>query len=186
MKCDISHIVAEAVGLHLHRHIFDNPSFIFMQYLGKVSRIIDWHPLSFLIGSVGYSWDATVGERRGSLCSLPLSHFFRFFSFQPQLGFSSCIIISGGFRGGAPGARPPYSPKFSRFHAVFRKIWQNRMLAPPLEGWRPLLRGILDPPLIITHNIHLFSEKRLVKKELWKSQRNNSNLLSIFVLKSIY
>ena len=22
------------------------------------------------------------------------------------------------------------------------------MLAPPLEGWRPLLRGILDPPLV--------------------------------------
>ena len=37
-------------------------------------------------------------------------------------------------------------PKFSQFHAVFRKIWQNHMLPPP-EGWRPLLRGILDPPL---------------------------------------
>ena len=24
-----------------------------------------------------------------------------------------------------------YGPKFSQFHAVFRKIWQNRMLAPP-------------------------------------------------------
>ena len=40
---------------------------------------------------------------------------------------------SGGYRGG----RSPYSPKFSQFHAVFRKIWQNHMLAPPLEGWRP-------------------------------------------------
>ena len=46
------------------------------------------------------------------------------------------------------GARPPYGPKFSQFHAVFHKIWQNHMLAPPLEGWRPLLRGILDQPLI--------------------------------------
>ena len=28
------------------------------------------------------------------------------------------------------------------------KIWQNRMLAPPLlESWRPLLGEILDPPL---------------------------------------
>ena len=27
---------------------------------------------------------------------------------------------------------PPYGPKFSQFHAVFRKIWQNHMLAPPL------------------------------------------------------
>ena len=25
----------------------------------------------------------------------------------------------------------PYGPKFSQFHAVFRKIWQNHMLAPP-------------------------------------------------------
>ena len=30
----------------------------------------------------------------------------------------------------------------------FGKIWQNRMLAPLLEGWRPHLGEILDPPLI--------------------------------------
>ena len=44
--------------------------------------------------------------------------------------------------GGAPG-HPP-GPKCSQFHAVFLKIicWRT-----PLEGWRPLLRGILDPPL---------------------------------------
>ena len=43
--------------------------------------------------------------------------------------------------GGAHPARaPPRGPKFSQFHAVFRKIWQNHMLAPlPPEGWRPLL-----------------------------------------------
>ena len=41
---------------------------------------------------------------------------------------------SGGLRGGGvPGACPPYSPKFSQFHAVFCKIWQNHMFAPP---WR--------------------------------------------------
>ena len=28
---------------------------------------------------------------------------------------------------------PPWASKFFRFHAVFRKIWQNRMLAPPGE-----------------------------------------------------
>ena len=36
--------------------------------------------------------------------------------------------------GGARGARPPWAPKFFRFHAVFRKIWQYRMLAPPPPG----------------------------------------------------
>ena len=51
---------------------------------------------------------------------------------------------------GAQGTRappPPRGPKFFRFHAVFGKIWQNRMLAPPLGSWRPLLGEILDPPL---------------------------------------
>ena len=40
----------------------------------------------------------------------------------------------GGREGRAP---PPWEPKFFRFHAVFRKFWQNRMLAPPLGSWRP-------------------------------------------------
>ena len=51
--------------------------------------------------------------------------------------------------GGARRVRP----NFSQFHAVFHKIWQNHMLAPPLECWRPLLRGILDPPLVCVANI---------------------------------
>ena len=42
---------------------------------------------------------------------------------------------------------PSPRPKFFQFHAVFGKIWQNRMLAPPLGSWRPLLGEILDPPL---------------------------------------
>ena len=60
--------------------------------------------------------------------------------------------ISGGSKGG---------PKFFQFHAVYGKIWQNRMLAPcplwrvgalpPLEGWRPHLWKFLDPPLLIYH-----------------------------------
>ena len=45
--------------------------------------------------------------------------------------------------GGAQGARAPRlpplpAPKFFRFHAVFGKIWQNHMLAPPLGSWPPL------------------------------------------------
>ena len=30
-------------------------------------------------------------------------------------------------------ARPPWGSKFFQFHAVFGKIWQNRMLVPPGE-----------------------------------------------------
>ena len=41
--------------------------------------------------------------------------------------------------GGAQGARapPPWAPKFFQFHAVFRNIWQNRMLAPPPPRGNP-------------------------------------------------
>ena len=73
-------------------------------------------------------------------------------------------IHSGGFRGGAPGARPPTAQNFLNFMPFFCKIWQNHMLAPPLEGWRPLLWGILDPPLIyLTKYRTLFiSQHRLI------------------------
>ena len=47
---------------------------------------------------------------------------------------------------GAP-ATPP-QPKIFSISCSFGDIfWQNRMLAPSLEGWRHLLREILDPPL---------------------------------------
>ena len=32
---------------------------------------------------------------------------------------------------------PPYGPKFSQFHAVFQKIWQNHMLASSPRGLSP-------------------------------------------------
>ena len=38
--------------------------------------------------------------------------------------------------GGSKGI-DPWGSKFFQFHAVFGKIWRNRMLVPPLEGWRP-------------------------------------------------
>ena len=65
----------------------------------------------------------------------------------PQGG---CLVPVGGqwrIWGGRAWRVPPHGPKFSQFHAVFCKIWQNHMLAPPPEGWRPLLWGILDLPL---------------------------------------
>ena len=34
-------------------------------------------------------------------------------------------------RGEPPARAPPHGPKFSQFHAVFWKIWQNHMLVPP-------------------------------------------------------
>ena len=53
--------------------------------------------------------------------------------------------------------RPP-GPKFSQFHAVFRKIWQNHMLAPPP------LQGILDPPLLLP----IYTERKgKAKKYIW-------------------
>ena len=54
---------------------------------------------------------------------------------------------SGGSKGGRRGRAPPGS-KFFQFHAVFGKIRQIRMLAPPLGSWRPLLGEILDPLLM--------------------------------------
>ena len=41
--------------------------------------------------------------------------------------------ISGGSRG-CSRCPPQYSPKFSKFHAVFRKIGQNCMLPSPRVG----------------------------------------------------
>ena len=45
--------------------------------------------------------------------------------------------------------KPPSGPKFSQFHAVFSEILiKSYVGVPPAEGWRPLLQGILDPPLL--------------------------------------
>ena len=44
-------------------------------------------------------------------------------------------------RGGAGDAPPPRGSKFFRFHAVFGKFWQNRMLVPPPGELAPPPRG---------------------------------------------
>ena len=55
---------------------------------------------------------------------------------------------SGGFRVAHPARPPPPTVQnfldFMQFFGKFDKIicWR-----PPPEGWRPLLQGILDPPL---------------------------------------
>ena len=61
-----------------------------------------------------------------------------------ELWQQTSTFASRGSKGSARDA--PRGPKFFQFHAVFGKIWQNRMLAPP-GSWRPLLGEILDPPL---------------------------------------
>ena len=68
-----------------------------------------------------------------------LSNYLRERPHDKSLGHSKCPLqrkhwcseCSGGSKGGGdPG------PKFSQFHAVFWKFWQNRMLES-LEGWPP-------------------------------------------------
>ena len=49
---------------------------------------------------------------------------------------------------------PPWGSKFFQFHAVFGKIWQNRVWVPPLGSWCPLLGEILDPPLHVHTHTH--------------------------------
>ena len=49
---------------------------------------------------------------------------------QVELYWKAVDVCSGGSKG-ARGTRAPPGPKFFQFHAVFGKIWQNRMLAPP-------------------------------------------------------
>ena len=50
------------------------------------------------------------------------------------------VSSSGGSKGGARDARPPFDPRFLHFRAVFGKNWQNNRLAHP-----PL--GLAPPPL---------------------------------------
>ena len=66
------------------------------------------------------------------------------FSFNSFLNFGQIIVdtntSTGGFRG-ARGARAPlWASKFFRFHAVFRKFWQNCVFTPPPS------RGFTPPP----------------------------------------
>ena len=75
-------------------------------------------------------------------------------------------IRSGGSKGGSRDVCPPWGPKFFQFHAVFGKIWQNRMLVPPLGTWQPLLGEILDPPLISDVNISQRTQFILMEKSV--------------------
>ena len=63
-----------------------------------------------------------------------------------------------------------YGRKFSQFHAVFRKIWQIVCWRPsPPQGWRTLLRGILDPPLknevASCHSLQRLHRRNITKRD---------------------
>ena len=63
-------------------------------------------------------------------------------SFGSQLKLNPAWSVADP-RGGAGG---PPDQNFLNFMQFLGEIWQICMLAPLLEGWRPLLRWILDPP----------------------------------------
>ena len=57
-----------------------------------------------------------------------------------SMSYHKCSGVSGGSKGGAPGAPHPSDQNFLNFMQFFGNLGKNYMLAPPLEGWRPLLR----------------------------------------------
>ena len=54
--------------------------------------------------------------------------------------------IANGIGESKAGTRNAPGSKFFQLHAIFWKIWQNRMFAPPMEGLEHLGEN-LDPPL---------------------------------------
>ena len=67
------------------------------------------------------------------------------------------IIGSSNGGGGPEGHALPSGSKFFQFHAVFWKICQNRMLAPPFGELVPPLGEIPDPPLFM---LFVFCKKK--------------------------
>ena len=68
-------------------------------------------------------------------------------------------------QGGAPSVHPP-DENFLNFIQFLGKCVCWRL---PLEGWRPLLRGILDPPMIYTRTLITWYNTRawMKKSPLW-------------------
>ena len=58
--------------------------------------------------------------------------------------------------GGTQPAPPPW-PKIFSISCSFSRNLAKSYVGAPLEGWRPLLRGILDPPLVSLTNLKLKS-----------------------------
>ena len=99
----------------------DPISFIFMQFLGKSRKFVCWRPYPRRVDAISYGESWPIYIETFALADL----------------------------GGAPTRPPPTAQNFlnfMQFSTKFGKIicWRP----PPPEGWRPLLRGILDSPLI--------------------------------------
>ena len=114
-----------------------------------------------------------------------------FLSFFPLQLFFSLFIFSGGSKGGARDARPR-GRKFFQFHAVFGKIWQNRMLAPPRE-LAPPPRGnpgsVTDLYRVfeaISHHCYVGTPGgRQFEKELWDCHVDPHGNITISLLMNI-
>ena len=92
---------------------------------------------------------------------------------------------------GGGGRTPLWASKFFRFHAVFERIWQNRVFMPtpppPLPaptpgGFTSHLGEILDPPLqgdqrgpVFSPEINIYVNKWYWEVALHETQRGNSN-----------
>ena len=72
-----------------------------------------------------------------------------------ERGLTNHITGSGGFRG-AKGARAPLQPEIFSISCSFSEnLAISYVGSPPPspDGWRPLLRGILDPPMTGDSNL---------------------------------
>ena len=68
---------------------------------------------------------------------------------------------------------PPTAQNFLNFMQFFAKFGKIICWHPPPEGWRPLLRGILDPPLycIYRTNPKLISQGYLNREDITSKYR---------------
>ena len=101
--------------------------------------------------------------KQGSVNSVSdRSDFGAYMMHRPMWGFCTVYSWSLVDFGGTQSARSPHDPKCSKFHAVFCKIWQIRMLAPPsgTVGSPPL--GILDPPRWSRMETDFYTQQKLI------------------------
>ena len=85
------------------------------------------------------------------------------------------LILAVADLGGRPRRAPPPRPKMFSISCSFSQNLAKSYVGAPPKGWRPLLRGILDPPLIRAQEfvrvifalIHIFccSNKQSIKQD---------------------